>query len=47
VKLPDAQWKNPDQMTEWSKALPKGQEIMIYCARGGSVSNAVLNHLLG
>lgn len=47
VKLPGAQWKNPEQMTEWSKNLPKDKEVVIYCARGGSVSNSVLDHLLG
>ncbi|MBI5612454.1 MAG: sulfurtransferase [Gammaproteobacteria bacterium] len=47
VKLPSAQWKNPEQMAEWSKDLPKGSEVVVYCARGGSVSNSVLDHLLG
>jgi rhodanese-related sulfurtransferase len=47
VKLPGAQWNNPEQMAEWSKGLPKDKEVVIYCARGGSVSNAVLDHLLG
>ena len=47
VKLSGAQWKNPEQMAEWSKSLPKDKEVVIYCARGGSVSNSVLDHLLG
>ncbi len=47
VKLPGAQWKNPEQMAEWSKGLPKDKEVVIYCARGGSVSNSVLDQLLG
>ena len=47
VTLPGAQWKNPEQMTEWSKTLPKNKEVVIYCARGGSVSNSVLDHLMG
>jgi len=47
VKLPDAEWKNPDQLVDWSATLPKEKEIVIYCARGGSVSNAVLDTLLG
>lgn len=47
VTLPGAQWKNPEQMAEWSNNLSKDKEIVIYCARGGSVSNAVLDHLLG
>ena len=47
VMLPGAQWANPEQMAEWSKTLPKDKEVVIYCARGGSVSNSVLDHLLG
>lgn len=47
VTLPGAQWKNPEQMAEWSKGLSKDKEVVIYCARGGSVSNSVLDHLLG
>jgi rhodanese-related sulfurtransferase len=47
VIVPGAQWKNPEQMAEWSKMLPRDQEVVLYCARGGSVSNSVLDHLLG
>ena len=47
VTVPGAQWKNPELMAEWSKDLPKDREVVIYCARGGSVSNSVLDHLLG
>jgi rhodanese-related sulfurtransferase len=47
VIVPGAQWKNPEQMAEWSKTLPRDQEVVLYCARGGSVSNSVLDHLLG
>jgi rhodanese-related sulfurtransferase len=47
VTLPGAAWKNPKQIADWSKMLPKDKEIIIYCARGGSVSNSVLDQLLG
>jgi rhodanese-related sulfurtransferase len=47
VKLPGAEWKNPDQLADWSAKLPKEKEIVIYCVRGGSVSNSVLDALLG
>jgi len=47
VTLPGAQWKNPEQIAEWSKGLPKDNEIVIFCARGGSVSNSILDQLLG
>ena len=47
VKLPGAEWKNPEQLADWSAKLPKEKEVVIYCARGGSVSNSVLDALLG
>lgn len=47
VTVPGAQWKNPEQLAEWSKSLSKDKEVVIYCARGGSVSNSVLDQLLG
>ncbi len=43
--LPGAQWKNPEQLAEWADSLPKDREIVIYCARGGSVSNSVVDAL--
>lgn len=43
--LPGAQWKNPEQLAEWADSLPKDQDIVIYCARGGSVSNGVVDAL--
>ena len=43
--LPGAQWKNPEQVAEWVERLPKDQEIVLYCARGGSVSNSVVDAL--
>ena len=46
VTLPGAQWKNPERLAEWSKSLPKDREVVIDCARGGSVSNSVLDQLL-
>jgi rhodanese-related sulfurtransferase len=43
--LPGAQWKNPEQLAEWADSLPKDRDIVIYCARGGSVSNSVVDAL--
>jgi rhodanese-related sulfurtransferase len=44
-KLPGAEWRDPDKVDEWSTALPKDKQVMIYCVRGGSVSNRVIDHL--
>lgn len=43
--LPGARWKNPEQLAEWADSLPKDQDIVIYCARGGSVSSSVVDAL--
>lgn len=47
VKLPGAKWKNPEKLADWCTALPKDKDIVIYCARGGSVSNSVVDALQG
>lgn len=44
--IPNAVWKNPNLVTQWSNELPKDKKVVVYCVRGGSVSNAVLDHLL-
>jgi rhodanese-related sulfurtransferase len=43
--IPGAFWKNPDKIDAWVTALPKTQEVVIYCVRGGSVSNSVVDRL--
>ncbi|MHB8843344.1 MAG: rhodanese-like domain-containing protein [Nitrospirota bacterium] len=42
----NAEWHDPDAIGEWVKSLPTEKEIVLYCARGGSVSNKVLDSLL-
>src|SRR4030042_2990420 len=44
--IPGAIRRVPEQVAEWSQDLPHDKEIVIYCIRGGSVSNAVLDTLL-
>lgn len=41
-----AQWRNPEAVDQWIGELPRAKDIVIYCVRGGSVSNAVLDRLL-
>jgi rhodanese-related sulfurtransferase len=43
--LAGAQWKNPEHLADWADSLPKDREIVLYCARGGSVSNSVVDAL--
>jgi len=44
--LPGATWRDPDKVAEWSRDLPKNGNVVVYCVRGGSVSNAVIDELL-
>jgi rhodanese-related sulfurtransferase len=46
VMIPRAAWKDPEQVNEWCGDLPPGKDIVVYCVRGGSVSNSVLDRLL-
>lgn len=43
--LPGAMWKNPDKIDVWVNALPRTLDVVIYCVRGGSVSNSVVDRL--
>jgi len=39
-------WKNPSLIDEWVDAVPKDKRVVIFCVRGGSVSNSVVDRLL-
>ena len=43
--IPGAMWKNPEKIDSWVNALPRTIEVVIYCARGGGVSNSVVDRL--
>lgn len=44
-QLPGATWHDPEQLASWADALPKDRDIVLYCVRGGSVSNSVVDAL--
>jgi len=44
-QLAGANWKDPEKLTEWADTLPQDQEIVLYCVRGGGVSNSVVDAL--
>ncbi|CAK0764726.1 Rhodanese-like protein [Gammaproteobacteria bacterium] len=44
-QLPNAIWHDPRDIENWSKTLTTGQDIVLYCVRGGSVSNSVIDAL--
>ena len=43
--VPGAQWKDPTQIDQWIDAVPRDKDVVIYCVRGGGVSNSVLDRL--
>lgn len=44
-QLTGASWKDPEKLADWAGDLPADQEIVLYCVRGGSVSNSVVDAL--
>ena len=44
-QLAGAHWQDPTKIGEWADSLPKDQDIVLYCVRGGSVSNSVVDAL--
>jgi rhodanese-related sulfurtransferase len=43
--VPGAEWRDPEKVDEWSKNLPADKEVVVYCVRGGTVSNQVADRL--
>jgi rhodanese-related sulfurtransferase len=37
---------NPEQVDQWVQEIPKNKDVVVYCIRGGSVSNSVVDKLL-
>ncbi len=43
--IPGATWHDPATLASWAPELGPDREIVLYCVRGGSVSNSVLDAL--
>lgn len=43
--IADAPWRDPAAVTEWMQNLSKQEEVVLYCVRGGSVSQSVQKQL--
>lgn len=41
----DSTWYDPAQIAYWKNSLDKDKEVIVFCARGGGVSNSVLDAL--
>lgn len=44
-QLPGSTWHDPEQVAQWAPTLAADKEWIVYCMRGGSVSNTVLDAL--
>jgi rhodanese-related sulfurtransferase len=44
--IPGAIKRNPEQVEQWAQEIPKDKDVVVYCIRGGSVSNSVVDKLL-
>jgi pyruvate,water dikinase len=43
--IANAQWKNPAEIDQWLPTIAAETEVVIYCVRGGSVSQTVQQRL--
>ena len=43
--IPGSFWLDPAQIGTWCETLPADKEVVLYCVRGGSVSNSVVDTL--
>jgi rhodanese-related sulfurtransferase len=44
-KIPGARWHDPETIHDWLDALPKDKDVVVYCVKGGSVSQSVTTQL--
>ena len=43
--MPGSLWRNPEAIDAWLDEVPMDRDVVIYCVRGGSVSNSVVDRL--
>lgn len=44
-KIPTADWQDPEQTDRWIHAMPPDQDLVVYCVKGGGVSQSVADQL--
>jgi rhodanese-related sulfurtransferase len=45
--IPGAAWRDPEQVESWSRELPKDRPVVVYCVKGGAVSQSITATLAG
>ncbi len=43
--IPGAEWKDPEQIAEWSEGLGNHAEVIVYCVHGHNVSQGARDFL--
>jgi rhodanese-related sulfurtransferase len=43
--VPGAEWKDPEQIAEWSQSLGQDGEVIVYCVKGLSVCQGARDFL--
>lgn len=44
-RIANANWYDPEKLDEWINTISKDEEVVVYCVKGGSVSQSVANQL--
>lgn len=44
-KIRNADSRYPERIDEWINALPRDREVVVYCVKGGSVSQSIAHQL--
>jgi rhodanese-related sulfurtransferase len=44
-KIEHAVWRDPEQADEWSGEIPQDRPVIVYCVKGGSVSQSIAKRL--
>jgi rhodanese-related sulfurtransferase len=44
-KIRKAHWRDPEKIAEWMNTVPKNRDAVVYCVKGGSVSQSVADQL--
>ena len=43
--IPGAVWRDPEEVETWSRELPQERPVVVYCVKGGSVSQSITENL--
>lgn len=46
-KIAGARWHDPEAIADWIDTVPRDRDVVVYCVKGGSVSQSVTAQLKG